>query len=48
MRLHEEHLHPRNEMVLKGAFDQLVQNVRGEQLVNVGAWKIIRKRLRTE
>jgi hypothetical protein len=32
---------PSNEVILENTFDELVQEVRGEQLVNVGTGKVV-------
>jgi hypothetical protein len=32
---------PFNEVVFEGAFDQLMENIRGQELVNVCSWKIV-------
>jgi hypothetical protein len=38
--------YPFNEMVLEGPFDDLVEKIRGEQFMDVRAWKMCCKRLK--
>lgn len=37
--------HPRHEMIFEGSFDDLVEEIRGEDLVNVGSWEVKGERL---
>lgn len=37
--------HPSDEMVLEGAFNDLVEEIDGQELVDVGAWEVVRERL---
>lgn len=39
-------MHPTDQMVFEGPFDELVEEVGREQLVYVSAWEMVCKRLR--
>jgi hypothetical protein len=38
-------LDPLDEAIFEGSFDDLMQDVRHDELVNIGAWKVVREGL---
>jgi len=45
MRQDEITLNPSNEMILKSAFDDLMEEIGREHFMNICTWKIIGERL---
>jgi hypothetical protein len=39
---------PRYEVILEYSFYDLMEKIRGDELVNIGAWKIVGERLQSE